>query len=411
MMSRRARIAAWISRIWENMLLADNHIIGFVICLFAMHQWLSVYDGIDAYRPYLLQGIYALPSLSTLNTLFSAIYLTGAAIILLSLRQPLSRYRNAWPNLLALTAAFGVYAFVLVPSGELFKTSAVAALTLIVCGSVLVIASLVFLRQAFTVTPQARFLVTSGPYAIVRHPMYVGNILSILGLTLLIDSKEAVVLFFICAALQIGRALTEERLLAATFPQQYAEYKARVGGFIPRLRLWPVASPALCLCALLVPQASPAGPLTPAVDIADPGKQEILQIAVRLDAKKCTEWSRKAKAGNLFPPKEQAEMFEGSAEADKIAAIPACKAFYDLRDSCETLTGQRLGDELNDAAFMEKIEETQGCMSLGAAEVCKALKALATTGQRLADNRLNFMANCIQIEIADKRFQQIRPAM
>jgi protein-S-isoprenylcysteine O-methyltransferase Ste14 len=105
------------------------------------------------------------------------------------------------------------------------------ALSLVIFGTLLVLTSLIFLRQAFTVTPQARFLVTSGPYPIVRHPMYVGNIISLLGLALLIDSGQAIALFIICAALQIRRALYEERLLRSTF-QEYADYQTRSVNFV-----------------------------------------------------------------------------------------------------------------------------------------------------------------------------------
>jgi protein-S-isoprenylcysteine O-methyltransferase Ste14 len=64
--------------------------------------------------------------------------------------------------------------------------------------------------------------------------MYVGNILSLCGLALLIDSLEAFGLFFICGSLQVWRAIYEEKLLEANFAE-YAEYKNRVGCFIPRL--------------------------------------------------------------------------------------------------------------------------------------------------------------------------------
>ncbi|HYQ08912.1 MAG TPA: isoprenylcysteine carboxylmethyltransferase family protein [Xanthobacteraceae bacterium] len=207
-----------IKLIWNSVLEADNHIVGLFICVFAVIDWTAVYDGIEPLKIYFSQGIYTVPSLSALNKFFSAVYLTLAAIILLSLRPPLSRYQTALPNLVAVLAAFAVYIFVYVPQGNLFHTNIAVALALTVSGAILVIGALVFLRQAFTVTPQARFLVTAGPYSIVRHPMYVGNIVSILGLALLIDSLQAMLLFLLCSGLQAGRALYEERLLAAQFP-------------------------------------------------------------------------------------------------------------------------------------------------------------------------------------------------
>ena len=94
--------------------------------------------------------------------------------------------------------------------------------------------SLIYLRRALTVTPQAISLVTTGPYSIVRHPMYSGSIVIMLGLMLLVDSAIAVGLFLVCGVLQIQRALYEEKLLDDSFCE-YSKYKSHVGRFIPRL--------------------------------------------------------------------------------------------------------------------------------------------------------------------------------
>jgi hypothetical protein len=67
----------------------------------------------------------------------------------------------------------------------------------------------------------------------------------LLGLALLIDSAAAAGLVFICGCLQVGRALYEEKILQANF-LEYADYKARVGRFIPRLSpTRPLASATL----------------------------------------------------------------------------------------------------------------------------------------------------------------------
>ena len=70
MASEHSRFGTWTRRVWDNFLRADNHIIGFVICVFAIFDWLAVYDGMDSLALYFSQGVYTLPSLSVLNSLF-----------------------------------------------------------------------------------------------------------------------------------------------------------------------------------------------------------------------------------------------------------------------------------------------------------------------------------------------------
>ena len=68
---------------------------------------------------------------------------------------------------------------------------------------------------------------TGGPYAIVRHPMYAGAIPFLLGTPLLLGSWYGVAL---APAFVVGfgvRAVLEERMLKAQFPD-YADYAARV---------------------------------------------------------------------------------------------------------------------------------------------------------------------------------------
>jgi protein-S-isoprenylcysteine O-methyltransferase Ste14 len=78
-------------------------------------------------------------------------------------------------------------------------------------------------------------LVTRGPFAIVRHPMYVGLALAALG-SLLIYSTWTTLLFAIFAPLVSIRARGEEQALAAEFGEQWQEYCRRVPAFLPRLK-------------------------------------------------------------------------------------------------------------------------------------------------------------------------------
>jgi protein-S-isoprenylcysteine O-methyltransferase Ste14 len=78
-------------------------------------------------------------------------------------------------------------------------------------------------------------LVTTGPFAIVRHPMYFGLILSAFG-SLLIYATWTTLFFAFFAPFIIFRARREGQALAAEFGEQWLDYCKRVPGFFPRLR-------------------------------------------------------------------------------------------------------------------------------------------------------------------------------
>ncbi len=80
-------------------------------------------------------------------------------------------------------------------------------------------------------------LVTTGPFAIVRHPMYLGLTLAAWG-GLLIYATWTTLLFALFAPLTAVRARREETILALAFGEQWREYCQRVPAFVPRLRLW-----------------------------------------------------------------------------------------------------------------------------------------------------------------------------
>jgi protein-S-isoprenylcysteine O-methyltransferase Ste14 len=75
-------------------------------------------------------------------------------------------------------------------------------------------------------------LVRHGPYALVRHPMYVGLITAALG-GLLIYQTWTTAAFAVCAPFVLLRARREEQALAAEFGEQWQAYCRRVPAFFP----------------------------------------------------------------------------------------------------------------------------------------------------------------------------------
>ena len=76
-------------------------------------------------------------------------------------------------------------------------------------------------------------LIESGPYALVRHPIYTGLVVMALGTAINYGRVIGFVLFIgLCGALW-WKARQEERIMASHFPGAYADYKARVHAIVP----------------------------------------------------------------------------------------------------------------------------------------------------------------------------------
>jgi protein-S-isoprenylcysteine O-methyltransferase Ste14 len=99
--------------------------------------------------------------------------------------------------------------------------------------SILGVLTLSFLGRSFSVMPEARRLVTTGPYGIVRHPLYLFELLGVAGILLQIRSLPGVLLLALIITLQTARARWEEAVLDRAFPE-FAAYRQKVPFLIPR---------------------------------------------------------------------------------------------------------------------------------------------------------------------------------
>jgi len=81
----------------------------------------------------------------------------------------------------------------------------------------------------------ARRLVTWGPYAWCRNPLYVGNFLIGLGWSVMASFYvvPAYAAFFF-VVYSVGIVPLEEKFLSSTFGKEYSRYRTRVPSFLPR---------------------------------------------------------------------------------------------------------------------------------------------------------------------------------
>jgi protein-S-isoprenylcysteine O-methyltransferase Ste14 len=78
-------------------------------------------------------------------------------------------------------------------------------------------------------------LVTSGIYALIRHPSYLGLLVNALGWALVFRSGVGVILFGLTLVPLVARIRSEERLLRAQFGAEYDDYARRTWRLVPGL--------------------------------------------------------------------------------------------------------------------------------------------------------------------------------
>ena len=80
-------------------------------------------------------------------------------------------------------------------------------------------------------------LVTNGAFRYVRHPLYLGSILSYLGVTVATASLFSLALLVVICLFYNFIADYEETLLEERFGDEYRRYKQRTGKWVPKIRL------------------------------------------------------------------------------------------------------------------------------------------------------------------------------
>jgi protein-S-isoprenylcysteine O-methyltransferase Ste14 len=143
-------------------------------------------------------------------------------------RRPPQVQDNSWPSIVAVVIAYAYpYAQVAclrwIPGQPAWPG---VGLVLVMVAACLSLASLVSLGRRFGVRPALRDLVTTGPYRLVRHPIYLAYVIADVGYNLQEWNAATLLLVATGWASLVYRIWAEERVLAQS--SRWAAYAARV---------------------------------------------------------------------------------------------------------------------------------------------------------------------------------------
>jgi protein-S-isoprenylcysteine O-methyltransferase Ste14 len=173
--------------------------------------------------------------LADLASKFATQALFMVLVLLMVLRrQPLGKAAGFYPRFAAVAGTCLSLAIVVLPARELSVPLYVASILLIVGGMMFGLYAAFKLGRSFSVMPEARRLVTNGPYGVIRHPLYLGEAVALAGVTLQYLSPWALALLALQFVFQLERMKNEEFVLSRAFPD-YRDYAARTARLVPGL--------------------------------------------------------------------------------------------------------------------------------------------------------------------------------
>jgi protein-S-isoprenylcysteine O-methyltransferase Ste14 len=160
-----------------------------------------------------------------------AFFLFQAAAIILR-APPTERARGIEPRLSAVIGTFLAPAISFFPRRDLPVTAEMLAAFLTFLGTAAAAAVLLRLGRSFSVMAEARKLVTTGPYRLVRHPLYLAEEIALFGVLMQFFSLGTALIFAVQVAFQLRRMHNEEFVLSASFAE-YAAYRQRTARLLP----------------------------------------------------------------------------------------------------------------------------------------------------------------------------------
>jgi len=174
----------------------------------------------------------AVPCATLLSQIATLAFMALMIAIFVARRLPVAKAQGIAPRAVAVIASNLEIAIAALPHARLSPFWSLTAAVLTIAGLAGAVFILAWLGRNFSILPQARGLVTSGPYRHIRHPLYLAEAIGGIGIMLQYLQPWALLITLTGFAFQIARMGYEERILADAFGE-YRAYIARTARLIP----------------------------------------------------------------------------------------------------------------------------------------------------------------------------------
>jgi protein-S-isoprenylcysteine O-methyltransferase Ste14 len=198
-----------------------------IFSLFMLSNMIAVYGQAIALEP-----LSSIKIATLMNRLLLMCFYALLVFLYIIRRSARSTTTSLFAKTIAVISTFLPFTIPLLSRPSDNPTIMILAGLVTISGIAITLYSLSTLGGSFSIIPQARSLVQNGPYKYVRHPVYLGELISILGIVLARPSTIAIAIYGLLAALLVYRSLEEEKLLVGIFPE-YETYSLRRARFIP----------------------------------------------------------------------------------------------------------------------------------------------------------------------------------
>lgn len=352
----------------------ENRIMAFVIAIFAVSEIDQVLQNVQSFASIPEAVIFSNSFLIVMHDFIVILYLIAASILLTVSKPAKDVYHAFLPNFVAFIAAASSLLMLAIPRAEAPLVIPIVGTSLAIVGAIVTALALAELTTSFSITPQVRSMRTKGIYSFVRHPMYLGGIVSVAAVALARGTYLHLLILALVIMLQLIRISYEERLLKKNYPEDFKKYSDNVGMIIPKFK--PTGSVSLIVLSMMIFGNSTTlakEENSTAIDNAS---------ASELVAQTCADLSNRIDEGLLNRP-----LFSLS---------------FDLQSEAES-------------ALSTVISNEETARSLPACEIvlesCAFIELKVRAGIELTDDQKSEFSNCVLASSRQRQLGGIRPVL
>jgi len=166
-----------------------------------------------------------------LSSFFLAVFYVLAALLIMSRSPAKAQAEGLLPRIAAFVGTYMPWTITFFGKTDQPLPN-LASTACVLIGIIMMLVTVRHLGRSFSLVPQARSVVQTGPYRWIRHPLYLSEEVAVIGAALQFLTPVTVFILVVHFGVQVCRILYEEDLLRRTCPE-YSSYEASRWRLIP----------------------------------------------------------------------------------------------------------------------------------------------------------------------------------